>query len=129
MTTQYPTLKEVLDLHERTILRHGGKRGVRDLGLIESALYRPQSGYYQSLSEQAAALLQSFCMNHPFIDGNKRVALLVCVVFLKMNQVTLRCPQGEFAKFILNDVIAHKGEVVEIAIWLEKHFNHDNQNK
>lgn len=117
--TQYLTIKEVLDLHERTIKKHGGSHGVRDQGLIESALYRAQSGYYESLSQQAAALLQSFCMNHAFVDGNKRMALLVTAVFLKMNGYSLNATNKEFVHFILNNVIAKKMDVNQIAIWLE----------
>ena len=117
--TRYLTLKEVLDLHERTLARHGGSPGVRDRGLVESSLYRAQSGYYQSLSEQASALLQSFCMNHPFVDGNKRVALLVSVVFLRMNGFKVTATNAEFVKFIIEDVIAKKAEIPEMAIWFE----------
>ncbi|MBU6153812.1 MAG: Fic family protein [Bdellovibrionales bacterium] len=69
--TRYLTEREVLDLHARTIAQHGGAPGVRNLSLLQSSLYYARSGYYKSLSEQAAAFLQSFCMNHPFVDGNK----------------------------------------------------------
>ena len=117
--TQYLTSKEVLDLHERTIKKHGGSHGVRDQGLVESALYRAQSGYYESLSQQAAALLQSFCMNHAFVDVNKRIALLVTAVFLKMNGYSLQATNEEFVNFILNDVITKKTEVNELAVWIE----------
>jgi death-on-curing protein len=64
---------------------YAGAAGVRDRGLVESALARARSGYYGSLSEQAAALLQSFAMNHGFVDGNKRVAWASSLVFLRMN--------------------------------------------
>ncbi len=118
--TQYLTIKETLDLHARTLSKHGGAPGIRDMGLIESALYRPQSGYYESLSEQAAALLQGFCMNHPFVDGNKRVALLVTAVFLKMNGYQLTASNADFVRFIFAEVIQEKWDVNQIAGWLEK---------
>ena len=68
------SVDEVLALHERLVERFGGRRGIRDPGLLESALYRPQTGYYSDLAEMAAALFESLLMNHPFVDGNKRVA-------------------------------------------------------
>ena len=123
--TQYLNFKEVLDLHARTIQKHGGSSGIRDPGLIESALYRPQSGYYLSLSEQAGALLQSFCMNHPFVDGNKRVALLVTAVFLKMNGYSLKVSNQKIVQFIVNDVIQNKMEINEIASWIESKITKD----
>jgi death on curing protein len=70
----YITLEEALRIHEVLIREFGGAHGVRDLGLLESALLRPQTGYYADLIEEAAALWESLAMNHPFVDGNKRVA-------------------------------------------------------
>lgn len=66
--TDYLTLADVLAMHEDQIERYGGSRGVRDLGLLESALYRPQTGYYSDLIEEAAALWDSMAQNHPFIS-------------------------------------------------------------
>ena len=80
-----PSVDEVLVIHERLIDRFGGASGVRDPGMLESALYRPQTGYYGTLEEMAAALHESLLINHPFIDGNKRVAFFVTDVFLRMN--------------------------------------------
>ncbi len=79
------TVDEVLAIHEALVARFGGLRGVRDPGLLESALYRPQTGYYADLPEMAAALFESLLMNHPFIDGNKRVAFFATDVFLRLN--------------------------------------------
>lgn len=79
------TLDEVLAIHEALVERFGGVRGVRDAGLLESALFRPQTGYYEDLAAMAAALFESLIMNHPFIDGNKRVAFFATDVFLKLN--------------------------------------------
>ncbi len=82
---QFLSLDEVLAIHERMIEAFGGAPGIRDRGLLESALYRPQSGYYESLEEMAAALFESLLINHPFVDGNKRVAFFAMDVFLRMN--------------------------------------------
>lgn len=81
----YPTLHEILAIHALTIEIYGGSQGVRDLGAIEAALFRPQSGYYADVVEEAAALMESLLMNHPFVDGNKRVAFAACHVFLDIN--------------------------------------------
>lgn len=117
-STKFLSLEEVLALQERTIKVHGGKSGVRDMGLLESAILRCQSGYYSSLSEQAATLMQSLCMNHCFFDGNKRVALLATVVFLKMNGFNLTCSNAEVVAFIIERVIKEKYEIKEIAKWI-----------
>ncbi len=87
---QFLSLDEVLALHERLIDRFGGASGIRDRGLLESALYRPQSGYYDGLDQMAAALFESLLINHPFIDGNKRVAFFATDVFLRLNGWKLR---------------------------------------
>ena len=82
---QFLSLDEALAIHERVIGAFGGTVGVRDLGLLESALYRPRSGYYASLEKIAAALFESLLINHPFVDGNKRVAFFAMDVFLRLN--------------------------------------------
>ncbi len=121
-TVLYPTLSETLELHKRLIERFGGKDGVRDLGLLESALMRPQTGYYNSLSLQAAALLQSLTQNHSFIDGNKRVAFATSAIFLRMNGYRLKVDADNGESFLINRVIMGKAEIDEIASWLEKHM-------
>lgn len=120
--TNYISIDEVLLIHEKLIKKFGGAIGVRDLGLIESALHRPQSGYYSSVSLQAAAVLESFSLNHCFIDGNKIVALTVCVVFLKLNGLKIQIPKKVFAYFIIEKVIKEKVGVEYIAKWLEQYF-------
>ncbi len=82
---EYPTLLEVLEIHKVLLERFGGRPGVLDPGLIESALYRPQTGYYRDLIQQAAALWESLSQTHPFVDGNKRAAFAVMDVFLRLN--------------------------------------------
>ena len=76
--TIYPTVSEVLLVHGTLIDRFGGSHGIRDMGGLESALARPQTGYYRDLIEEGAALWESLSQNHPFIDGHKRVAVTNC---------------------------------------------------
>jgi death-on-curing protein len=83
--TDYLTLAEALAIHDDQIERYGGSAGVRDLGLLEAALFRPQTGHYADLIEEAAALWESLAQNHPFLDGNKRVAFAATYTFLAVN--------------------------------------------
>lgn len=98
---QFLSLDEVLALHERLIGRFGGASGIRDRGLLESALYRPQSGYYDGLDQMAAALFESLLINHPFIDGNKRVAFFAADVFLRLNDWKLRVESRAAFAFLM----------------------------
>ena len=118
-TTLFPSLQETLELHDQLILRFGGSKGVRDLGLLESALLRPQTGYYDTLSMQAAALLQSLCQNHCFIDGNKRVAFAGTAIFLRMNGFRLSVNPDEGEAFLIEQVIQKRVTIEVIAAWLE----------
>jgi death-on-curing protein len=119
--TLYPTLEETLELHRLVLERFGGQPGVRDLGMLQSALGRPQTGYYDTLWQQAAALLQSLAMNHAFLDGNKRVAFALTATFLRMNKhrVVVTATDGE--AFLLQTVIAGRADVAELAGWLAAH--------
>ena len=81
----YLTIAEVLALHDVLIDEFGGSKGIRDLGALESALFRPRTGYYRDVIEEAAALFESLVQNHPFVDENKRVAFAVMDVFLRVN--------------------------------------------
>ena len=116
----FPTLQETLKLHEQLILRFGGSAGVRDLGLLESALIRPQTGYYDTLSMQAAALLQSLCQNHCFVDGNKRVAFASTAIFLRMNGYRLSVDPDDGESFLVEHVIQKRIAIEDIATWLER---------
>ena len=98
--TDYLTRPEVLAIHEDQIEQYGGSHGVRDHGLLESALYRPQTGYYADLIEEAAALWESLAQNHPFIDGNKRTAFAATYTFLAINGVVLTADSGAAYDFI-----------------------------
>ena len=85
MSRDYLTVADILGMHAILVERYGGMPGVRDMGGLESAVYRPQSGYYTDAVEEACALLESLLINHPFIDGNKRTAFAACSVFLQIN--------------------------------------------
>jgi death-on-curing protein len=87
--TDYLTVVEVLAIHDDQIKRYGGTAGVRDFGLLEAALFRPRTGYYADLIEEAAALWESLSQNHPFVDGNKRTAFAVTYTFLVINRAIL----------------------------------------
>ncbi len=120
--TFFPTLAEALYLHDRLIETFGGAAGVRDLGLLESALARPRSGYYTTLAEQAAALLQSLSQNHPFVDGNKRVAFALTAVFLRANGYRLGVSAAEAERFLIREVIEGRATLAAITTWLERHM-------
>lgn len=90
MRRDYLTVADVLGLHTLLVQRYGGPLGVRDAGAIEAAVYRPQTGYYADIVAEAAALMESLAMNHPFVDGNKRIAFAAADVFLRINGWTLR---------------------------------------
>jgi death-on-curing protein len=83
--TFYPSIEEVIAVHGRLIAQFGGSLGIRDRGGLESALARQQSGYYDDIIQEAAALWESLSQNHPFVDGNKRVAVTVTAAFLTVN--------------------------------------------
>ena len=87
--TEYLTTADVLFFHKQLIERYGGASGIRDVGALESALHRPRTGYYETLIHEAAALCESLVQNHPFVDGNKRVAFAVVDVFLRINGYTI----------------------------------------
>ncbi|MFS8981088.1 type II toxin-antitoxin system death-on-curing family toxin [Cupriavidus necator] len=81
----YLTVADVIGMHTVLMQRYGGALGVRDPGALEAALFRPQTGYYEDIVAEAAALLESLAINHPFVDGNKRIAFAAADVFLRIN--------------------------------------------
>ena len=91
---------------------------MRDLGLLESALVRPQTGYYDTLSMQAAALLQSLCQNHCFVDGNKRTDIAAAALFLRINGYQLTAANPDLEKTTL-EVARSEHTLEEIASWLQ----------
>ena len=98
--TEYLTIAEVLAMHADQIERYGGSEGLRDRGQLEAALFRPQTGYYADLIEEAAALWESLSQNHPFIDGNKRTAFAATYTFLAINGASLTAEADAVYAFV-----------------------------
>jgi death-on-curing protein len=94
------SLAEVLAIHTDQIEKYGGSHGIRDPGQLESALFRPQSGYYNDEIQQAAAIWESLSQNHPFIDGNKRTAFAVTFTFLLVNNILVTADTGQIWQFL-----------------------------
>jgi death-on-curing protein len=92
---------EVLAIHSTLLERFGGPAGVRDYGLLESALHRPRTGHYADLAEMSSALFESLIMNHPFVDGNKRVAFFATDVFLRLNGYKLQVDAHEAHRLLI----------------------------
>ncbi len=116
--TDYLTLVEVLAIHADQIERYGGSPGVRDPGALEAALYRPQTGYYADLIEEAAALWESLAQNHPFIDGNKRTAFAVTYAFLTINGAVFSADADETFAFISEMYDEGTFEIENLTRWL-----------
>jgi len=96
----YPTVAETIETHRLLIGEFGGLHGVRDVGLLESAVLRPQNGYYGGLIEEASALMESLANNHAVIDGNKRISFVMTDVMLRANGYFLDVEPEEAHKFI-----------------------------
>ncbi len=122
--TDYLTVAEVLAIHEDQIDRYGGSVGIRDRGLLEAALFRPQTGYYSDLIEEAAALWESLSQNHPFIDGNKRTAFAVTYTFLSINGAELTAELDETMDFISCLYETGEFDFDRLKGWLRKSIVH-----
>jgi death-on-curing protein len=116
------TTDEVLAIHATLIEVFGGPPGVRDVGLLESALYRPQTGYYEDLAEMAGALFESLLMNHPFVDGNKRVAFFATDVFLRLNGWRLAVNADEAHEFLIGLLERRECDLRHLLPWLTAHL-------
>ncbi len=122
---KYLTVKDILLLHELQIEHYGGSHGLRDMGLLESAVGRPQSTYggedlYPSVFLKGAALVHSLLLNHQFVDGNKRTAMYSVMTFLELNGYEFVAEQNEIVDTALW-IENKKPEIENIAAWLEKH--------
>jgi death on curing protein len=123
--TVYLTAEQVLFVHYRLISETGSEHGVRDLGLLEAAVARPQATFgqqelYLDMFEKAAALMESLINNHPFVDGNKRTGIACAVLFLQQNGVSFSANNAELEKFTLRVASSQAGHS-EITEWLKKH--------
>lgn len=117
----YPTLMDVLAMHKVLIERYGGAHGVRDMGAVEAAIFRPQSGYYENPIHEAAALMESLAINHPFIDGNKRVAFAATDIFLRINGYRLTQPSQEIYDTMMEWFKKDTFNIETVYAWLKEH--------
>ena len=122
MTLDFLTVAEVYRMQHRLIELFGGRHGVRDRGAVEAAVFRPQVGYYDSLGEAAAALIESLGNNHGFIDGNKRVAFTATDVFLRRNGFYLDVEAQDGYDFIYGSMDRHEFRFAQILAWIRTHL-------
>ena len=120
MTHDFPTIEEVIAMHNALISAFGGSQGLRDEGALASALMRPQLGYYDGLIQEAAALMESLANNHAFVDGNKRVAFFVSDTFLRMNGHFINCDNDKAYAFFMRMFEASSFRFTELNSWLEE---------
>ena len=118
----YLTIAEVLAIHKKQIEEYGGVVGIRDSGLLESAVFRPQTGYYSSVAEEAAALMESLAVNHPFVDGNKRIAFAAAHTFLLLNGFDLDADPMSAFEFIMSSLSRGDFRFAKIMEWLNGHL-------
>ncbi len=121
----YLTLDEALAIHDDMVDRYGGSHGLRDLGLLQSALGRPQASFggedlYPTIFDKASALFHSLIFNHPFVDGNKRTSFTATARFLSLNGYELKGSKDELLQFPLSVENEH-WSIEKIASWLTEH--------
>ncbi|PIV52729.1 MAG: type II toxin-antitoxin system death-on-curing family toxin [Elusimicrobia bacterium CG02_land_8_20_14_3_00_37_13] len=120
----YP--KQIIYLHKRIIESTGGQEGLRDTGLLESAVYRPMATFggqelYPDIFDKASALIHSLISNHPFFDGNKRTSYESMRIFLRINGYDIEAPDNQKYKFVM-DIANHKLNLSDITNWI-KHYS------
>ena len=120
MTRNFLTIEEVVAIHDDLINQFGGSMGLRDMGALESALMRPQMGYYDGLIQEAAAMMESLAMNHPFVDGNKRVAFFATAAFVRLNGHFIECDSREAYDFFMGLFETHSFRFAELSAWLRR---------
>src|SRR5436305_2522405 len=118
----YLTIAEVTAIHKRQIEQYGGIDGIRDRSLLESAVFRPQTGYYTSVAEEAAALMESLANNHRFLDGNKRTAFAAAHTFLLLNGLDLEVSSNSAFDFVIRSFSAGEFRFAQILNWLNGHL-------
>ena len=114
----YLTTLEVIVVHDVLIESFGGSFCIRDLGALEGAVYRPQSGYYEDRVFEAAALFESLILNHPFLDGNKRTAMAAADIHLRLNGLVLGLEPAEASDFIDDLFRSHEMSIERVEPWL-----------
>ena len=121
MTTWYLSLDDALLIHQESIRHFGGIPGVRDQAGLESAVARPQTGYYSDTIEEAAAFWESLSQNHPFLDGNKRTAITATAVFLRLNGYRLAFDDLEAYRWLIGLYESGRMCKTELESWLRQH--------
>jgi death-on-curing protein len=116
----YLTVADVLGMHAVLMQRYGGAVGIRDPGALEAALFRPQTGYYDDIIAEAAALLESLAINHPFLDGNKRIAFAAADVFLRINGWRLKRPSMVIHTEMLQLFETGRFDIAQLEPWLRE---------
>lgn len=119
------TVDEVIELHTKLIAKTGGSDGLRDLGLLESAVYSAQSSFgdeelYPTTPEKAARLMYALVSNHAFVDGNKRIGVFVMLMTLKLNGVAIHYTQSELIELGLATA-SGKAKYEDILSWIQNH--------
>jgi len=109
-------------MQHRLIEMFGGLHGVRDTGAVEAAVFRPQIGYYNSLEEEAAALMESLGNNHGFLDGNKRIAFTAADVFLRRNRFYIQVEAAAGYEFISGSMDRREFRFAQILDWIRQHI-------
>jgi len=118
----YLTVAEVIAIHHHQIEEYGGEHGMLNQGALEAAVFRPQTGYYHDLSEEAAALLESLVNNHPFVDGNKRVGFAAAHVFLLVNGFDLDVSGKAAFGFVMKTMSEGKFRFALLRDWISAHL-------
>ncbi len=124
-TLRFLTIQEVLYFHHAQMEQFGGSMGVRDPGLLESALAQPCASFggeylHRGVFEMAAAYLYHIVQNHPFVDGNKRVGLESALAFLALNGVEIDAPDDDLESLVLA-VASGQADKTQAAAFLDKH--------
>jgi death on curing protein len=127
--SNFLTVAEVYRMQHTLIDRFGGLHGVRDKGAVEAATFRPQIGYYNTIEEEAAALMESFGNNHGFVDGNKRIAFAAADVFLRVNGFNLEVEGSDGHAFITGSMERHEFRMPQILQWIRQHIKSLNEAK
>src|SRR5580700_5524142 len=119
---EYLTVAEVYRMQHRLIEMFGGLHGVRDKGAVEAAVFRPQTGYYESIHEEAAALMESLGNNHGFLDGDKRIAFTATDVFLRRNGFYIKVEAAAGYEFINGSMERQEFRFPKILDWIRQHI-------
>ena len=127
MSIWLPTLEQILILHERLVLKTGGASGIRDIGLIQSALARADASFasvelYPGVLEKAAAICCGLTQNHGFVDGNKRIGVTAMLLILRRNGISLQYKQEELIALGLS-LAQGKSDVAQVESWLNEHLS------